>query len=306
VKSHLEGDIDQDGSSEFLDAELSHQISTLLHNTRLEKLSGDGQKGERDQALFGPLTGRVIFQYNGKDIPASNTILAVSIIGAEAEYDSLVTTDQDGKFELRIHKLLKASSPNPIVKINFHLPQLALMVETNADDLAEITARGISFSFKMDVAASVKIFVRVLEEINGERQKRANSEATLIKALISQKYKVIDAMRISRSTSLDDLDFSLYYEEYDALVETLAPHATYAIVGLISSETSSTGTLNYATASAKLNLIDLSNGRILASGSQANIKAAGDTEIKANKSALRKCSYASIADIMSGLGTALE
>ena len=113
-------------------------------------------------------------------------------------------------------------------------------------------------------------------------------------------------MRIAQTVSIDDLDFSLYYEEYDTMVASLAPHASYAIVGLISSETSSTGTMNYAYASAKLNVVDLKTGRILSTGSQPDIKAAGNTEKKANTSALRKCSYAAITDIMRGLNTALK
>ncbi|MEA3287035.1 MAG: LPP20 family lipoprotein [Candidatus Marinimicrobia bacterium] len=306
VKRHLDGDLDNDGITEFLDAGLSHEIATLIHKTRFIKFAGDGQKGERDQALPHPFTGRVYFEYNGMEIPAANTPLSVSLEGATGDFSSIINTDADGKYQVRINRIISASTPDPQVKIHFYLPHLSLLSGANAKDLAILISGSANYNFSIDVLASIKIFVRVLEEINGERVTRPKSEALLIKALISQKYKVMDAMRISRSISIDDLDFSLYYEEYDTMVESLSLHANYAIVGLISSETSSTGTLNYAHASAKINVIDLSTGRILSSGSQSNIKAAGNTEHKANTSALKKCAYAAITDIMRGLKTSLK
>ncbi len=306
VKKHLNGDLNNDGITEFLDIGLSHEIATLIHKTHFVKFSGDGQKGERDQALPLPLTGRVFFEHDGVEIPAANTPLAVTLDGATADFSSIVNTDSDGNYAVRINRLVSASSPTPQLKVHFYLPHLSLLSGANAKDLAILISGSANYNFSMDVAASIKIFVRVLEEINGERVSKSKSEALLIKALISQKYKVIDAMRIAQTVSIDDLDFSLYYEEYDTMVASLAPHASYAIVGLISSETSSTGTMNYAYASAKLNVVDLKTGRILSTGSQPDIKAAGNTEKKANTSALRKCSYAAITDIMRGLNTALK
>ncbi len=306
VKKHLDGDLNHDGQLEFLDTGLSHEIATLLHNIRFIKLGGDGQKGERDQALFTSLSGRLVFDHNGQEIPATNASLKVSLDGATADYTELISTNHDGYFEVRLNKIISASSATPEVSVNFHLPQLALLSGQDSADLAILQSGGVQFNFFMDVTASIKIFVRVLEEINGEPQLRSKSEALLIKALISQKYKVLNALQLTSSISIEDLDFALTYEDYGTLVQSLAPHASYAIVGVISAETSSTGTLNYARSSAKLNVIDLSSGRILATGSQSNIKAAGNTEKKANTSALRKCSYAAITEIMQGLDAALK
>ncbi len=305
VKRHLDGDLAGDGKREFLDIRLSHELSTLIHDIRFTKLSEDNQAGERSQALPHSLNGQVSYEQNGKAIPLINLPLRVNLEGATAELNKQIMTNQDGYFEVRIDKLSSASSPTPQVIVNLDLPQLSLMAG-KSDDWAALASGGVHFSIKMDVAASVSIFVRILEEIDGERVSRSKSEATMIKALVSQKYKVIDAMRISRSVALDDLDFSLYYEDYSDLSKNLAPYANYAIVGVVSSETSSTGTLNYARASAKINVIDLKSGRIVSSGNQANIKAAGNTEIKANTSALRKCAYAAITDIMRNLETALN
>ncbi|NQV49266.1 MAG: LPP20 family lipoprotein [Candidatus Marinimicrobia bacterium] len=306
VKKHLVGDVDSDGVTEFLDAKFSYEINTIINRVNFVKLSGDGQKGERDQALFGPLKGKLIYEQEGSQIPLSNTLLSVTIHGAEADFTPTIATNKSGEFSARIDKLISASTPTPRVNIKFNFPELNVYLSAPGSNESIILPVGLQFDFSMDVAASVKVFVRVLEEINGERQTRSKSEGELIKALVGQKYKVIDAMRVSRDIPTEDLDFSLYYEEFETLSQKLLPHAEYAIVGVISSETSSTGTLNYASATAKLNVIDLKSGRIVSSGNQSGLKAAGNTEEKANISALKKGSNAAIAEILTGLEKALH
>ena len=306
VKKHLDGDVDSDGVTEFLDAKFSSEINTIINRVNFVKLSGDGQKGERDQALFGPLKGKLFYAQEGSQIPLSNTPLSVTIYGAEADFTPTITTNNSGEFSVRIDKLISASTPTPRVNINFNFPELNVYLSAPGSNESTILPAGLQFDFSMDVAASVKVFVRVLEEINGERQTRSKSEGELIKALVGQKYKVIDAMRVSRDIPTEDLDFSLYYEEFETLAQKLLPHAEYAIVGVISAETSSTGTLNYASATAKLNVIDLKSGRIVSSGNQSGLKAAGNTEEKANISALKKGSNAAIAEILAGLEQALH
>ncbi|NQV49374.1 MAG: LPP20 family lipoprotein [Candidatus Marinimicrobia bacterium] len=306
VKKHLDGDIDRDGNAEFLDAKLSHEINSIITRVGFVKLSGDGQKGERDQALFGPLTGKLIYEDEGIQIPVSNTSLSVAVVGAEADFSSIIATNSAGEFSARIDKLISASTSTPSVNIKFNFPELNMYLSAPGSNEGIMFPAGLQFYFSMDVAASVKVFVRVLEEINGERQSRSRSEGALIKALVGQKYKVIDALRISGDISKEDLDISVYYEEFETLAKKLLPHAEYAIVGVISSETSSTGTLNYAKAGASLKVIDLSSGRIVSSGNQSGLKAAGSTEEKANISALKKGSNAAIAEILAGLEKVLH
>ncbi len=306
TKTHLMADLDGDGKSEFLDAALSHKLTEILNDIQFIKLQGDDQKGERDQALSMALTGRLLYQLNGETVPVSHASLAIQLDGADAEFEALVQSGDDGSFSFTIDKIISADRPNPKIQVNLNLPQIAIYSASAGTTPKEILPAGLVYTFKIDVMASVKIFVRILEEINGDRASRSKSDGRLIKELVKEKYKVIDASRISRSTSIDDLDFSLYYEEYEALAETLLPHADYAIVGLVSSETSSTGTINYARASTVLNVLDLNSGRILSSGNQSNVKAAGNTEDKANAAALKKCSDAAISDILAGLKSALN
>ncbi len=306
IKKQLQFDLDNDGKLEFLDARLSQDMVSILNGFSFVKLGGDEQKGERDQALSVPIEGQVRYTQNGESTPMKNAALSIKLEGAKAEFSEVISTDKDGNFTLGIDKIISASSPTPKIMINIHLPDLAIYYATQGVDLTEVLPNGLTYTFKIDVAASVNIFVRVLEEVNGGRVSKAGSEGRLIKALIKEKYKVIDVMRIARSISVEELDFALYYEDFESLTETLTPHATYAIVGIVSSETSSTGPLNYARAAATLNVIDLESGRILSSGNQDNIKAAGNTEKKANKAALKKCSDTAITELLAGLETALN
>lgn len=306
IKKQLQFDLDDDGNPNFLDAMLSQSMRSLLNDVNFVILSGEGQKGERNQALSGPMEGQILYSQNGNSIPVKYAALSVNLEGAEADHAPVITTGDDGSFTLRIDKILSASSPNPKVKVNFYLPQLDMYYKSQVVDLMEILPSGLEFSFRIDVAASVKIFVRVLEEIEGALQRNSKSDGILTKALLSQDYTIIDPLKIQHSVSLLDLDESLYDEDYRGLPELLGSHANYAIVGLISSRTSATGTVNYARSTAKLKVIDLGNGRVIAVGNKSNVKAGGNTTEKANSSALKKSSYSAIAELLVGLNTALE
>ena len=306
VKRHLEGDLEGSGGTSFLDAGLSHALSTLMAGITITKVSGDGQKGERNQGLPQNLEGRVTYASNGEQIPLPNIALAISVDGAEADYEPLINTNDKGVFQGRIQVIHSASIADPAVHFDLHLPNLQVWLEQSGGSGGEQFPRGPVYHFQMDVIASVRVFVRVLEEINGEPVKRSNSESMLVKALVGKKYKVIDARQTASAITPDQLDSFVSYEAFDSLVEALKQVADYAVVGVISSETSSTGTLNYARANATVNTIDLNSGRIIATGVQENVKAAGNTEEKANTTALRKCSTDAIAELLAQMDTALN
>jgi hypothetical protein len=306
VKKQLEGDLDLDGKSEFLDAGLSANLGKITQNIRFLKSSGDGQKGERNQALSQPLEGRVVYEAGGKQIPIPHLALSLSVEGAEADYQPIFSTDAEGQYSARIYKLHSASIANPVVRVSLSLPHMKVWAEHAGEADAAYFPLAVEYEFQMDVAASVKIFVRILEEINEEPVKRPKSDGALIKALIAKKYKVIDARQIASSIPIDELDQFVGYDAFDSITERLKDAADYAIVGLIFSETSSTGTLNYARATANLNAIDLTTGRVIATGQLENIKAAGNTEEKANTSAIRKCANNAIAELLAQLDQALQ
>jgi len=306
VKKQLEGDLDQDGKTEFLDAALGQELGRITRNIRILKAGGDDQKGERNQGLAKPFEGTVVYEYNGKQTPLPNLPLSMSVEGAEADYQPTLSTDANGRFSARIYKLHSASMANPVVRIGLSLPHINVYADHAGQSGADFFPLAQEYHFQMDVAASVKIFVRVLEEINGEPVSRSKSDGMLIKALLANKYKVLDARQIASRIPIDELDQFVGYEAFDSLTEKLKDAADYAIVGLIASETSSTGTLNYARATANLNAIDLESGRIIATAHLEDVKAAGNTEAKANASALRKCSSNAIAELLAQLDIALN
>ena len=306
VKKQLQGDLNSDGKSGFLDAGLSQEISNITSKISFVKLAGDGQKGERNQALAQPFEGQVTYSAGEQEIPLSNLSLSFAVSGAEADYEPVITTNAQGKFSVRVHKLHSASIPNPTGHINLHLPHMSILAAHSGQSGTDFMPVAVDFEFQMDVAASVRIFVRVLEEINGEPVSRSKSDGMLVKALVGKQYKVIDARQIASTVAIEQLDQFVGYDAFESLTEALKGHADYAVVGLVYSETSSTGTLNYARAGANLNAIDLTSGRIIATGQLENIKAAGNTEKKANTSAIRKCSNTAIADLLAQLDQALQ
>jgi len=156
-----------------------------------------------------------------------------------------------------------------------------------------------------DVSTSPGIFVWVPEEIDGVRLENSKGEKTLTQALLSQNYQVLSFIDLQKTTSLKSLDRAIDKGKFKKIAKPLRLHADFAIIGIISSETYSTGTLNYARATAHIDVVDLQTGKILSSSHQAGIKAAGNTEIKANTSALRKCAFATISELMQDLETIL-
>lgn len=306
IKSQLKGSLDPASPPTFLDAALSHELSKITGRIRLTKSSGEGQKGERNQALGQAFVGQVVFAgEDGSELPVPNLPLALLVEGAEADYEPVIRTNALGTFRATIHKVHSAERATPTVKINLYLPHIAIYADQAGVARQDVMPPGVDFGFQMDVAASVQIFVRVLEEINGVPVARSKSDGILIKALLSKKYKVIDARRIASTIPMDELDQFVTYEAFDSITDALKGKADYAIIGLIYSETSSTGTLNYARATANLHALDLSSGRIVATGQMENVKAAGNTESKANTSAIRKCSNNAIAQLLAQLDKAL-
>jgi len=203
---------------------------------------------------------------------------------------------------------MRPGSHAPLSHVRIDVPELAPFQEEIPYAFEVLDRVGPEYHFQMDVAASVRIFVRVLEEINGETLQRSSTDGSLIKALLAKRYTVLDARRLSREVSIEEVNFSILYEDYNTLDGILGDKADYAIIGLLSSNDSgsSSGVLFYARTDVRIVVLDLDSGQILASSHLDQVKGAGNSALRAAQKALSTASGQAVKDILDGLDEALR
>ena len=305
LKQKLEADLEGKGRSEALQLRIQSEIMRLMSEINFEIISGNDQSGQRNRGLSEALKGRFT---DGQGNGLANIPLSIEMVGAQGLTGDGNTTDANGAFSIYIQNIESAKLARPSIRVRMAIPELEPFRAQVPYAFEVLDRKGPEFHFQIDVAASVKIFVRVLEEINGEIQQRSSTDGKLIKALIQEDYTILDTRRIAREVSTEDLDFSILYEDYAGISKSLAPHADYAIIGLISSSDSgsSSGVLFYARADSRVVVLDLDNGQLLANSARQQIKGAGNSSPRANLTAVKTCSDGTVADILEGLNTALE
>ncbi len=305
VRQKLEGDIEGNGRSEMLQLRLQTELMQVLGDIRFETLGGDDQHGNRNRGLSEPLYGRFM---RGDGTPLAGLPLATTVEGATATLQPGVVTNAEGEFNFYVENIDAARVARPVVHVRIDVPELAPFQEEIPYAFEVLDRVGPEYHFQMDVAASVRIFVRVLEEINGETLQRSSTDGSLIKALLAKRYTVLDARRLSREVSIEEVNFSILYEDYNTLDGILGDKADYAIIGLLSSNDSgsSSGVLFYARTDVRIVVLDLDSGQILASSHLDQVKGAGNSALRAAQKALSTASGQAVKDILDGLDEALR
>ena len=305
LKQKIEAPLEIGGRNEVLQLRLQTELMNALSKIDFAIIGGDNQSGERNRGLESPLRGRV-FRTDGEPLPPMP--LSIQLYGAEGEVPAIITSNSAGEFSFQVNTITAAQVARPQVQVRVAVPELAPFRDQIPYAFEVLDRKGVDFHFQMDVVSSVRVFVRVLEEINGELLSRSTTDGQLIKALLNKRYTVLDARRLGNRVNIDDLDFSILYEDYSGFAEALVDHADYAIIGIISSNDSgsSSGVLFYARADTRIVVLDLQSGRVLANSAQTQVKGAGNAALKANQAAMKLCRQDAVQEILTGLDEALK
>jgi|GEM_PF-2080561 len=308
LKQNLTGDLDNSGKKEMLQVRLENEIGKILPNVYFQVISGDGQVAQRNRGLTQALTGKVVYQSDTKTYPLSNLPIGFRFINSTGKASEGVTTDIGGTFSGNVSLIESASSEIGTVRAGIYFPELEAFRNQVPNLFKIIEQVGCDFKFKIDVAGSVRTFVYICEDIDGNPVPRAYSTGEIIKALIQNKFTVINPGQLPPNVQISNLDFAVRYSDYQSLTGSISPVADYAVVGTIIAEQAevSSGVLYFSKANADVKVIDLKTGREVASAVQTGVKGAGNDFNTANKAALKKCTELVVQDIVKSLKTALK
>lgn len=308
IKKRIECDLEKNGKFEMLQVRLENELSTILSKIQFKIVSGNAQKAERGRNLKEQLVGTVLYYDKDIEYPIRNLPVLLEFVNAKGELTKDVISNLNGTFKANVNLIESAEAETGIIKamINFsELDAFRNEVPTLFARLEQCSAR---FTFKIAVAASVKMFVHIFEESNSEVLKKSMTTRNLIKRLVKKNFSVIDARRLPENISIDDVEMAIEYGDDKSITDQLKDVVDYAIVGTLISESGdvSSGVLYYAKADADVRVIDLKTGRILASSAQNQVEGLGDNYPKAHKNALENCSELVVEDIVNGLQAALK
>ena len=310
LKRKIEGDLDGTGQTEMLQARLESEFSVILSGLYFEVVSGNDQRAERNRALELPLVGRVFYRdSDGGSWPVSNLPITFTLVNATGDLTLKVITAQDGTFTGRLNLIQSAAAEVGLIRAGLAIsPEL----EPFQGELAGMTARlqqtACSFNFHIAVAASVRIFVDVKEEINGVRIEQPYTTGILVKSLVGNQFTVVQSDQLQAGAARGDLEQALQSGDAQAVARAVGNAADYAVVGRVASEVKggSDAGLKFAYASADVRVIDLKGGRVLASSVPMRVKGGGGDEAGANQAAIKKCADIVAAEINARLKEALK
>ncbi len=308
IKERIEADLEQNGRSEMLQVRLENELSRLLGQVYFKTVSGNGQQGERNRGLPDPLIGEVSYRRETVSYPVKNLPVTAEFMNATGDLTENMVTDAQGRFSCYVNRINSAQAETGIITARIDFAELEPFRAEVPNLFKRLEQTHCQFNFQIDVAASVKMFVHILEEIDGELTPNQMVTPALIRQLIRNRYTVIDARRLPPDISLDNIEMAIQYGDDRSLVDELQEVVDYAIIGTLYSASGdvSSGVLYFANASADVKVLDLESGRIVGASVQEGIKGAGNDYPKAHQLARENCSKLVLDDILSGLEQALK
>jgi len=307
LKTKIRGDIDNSGHEEMLQARLENEIVALVGKLNFEVVSGNNQHAQRGRALEQPLIGRVTFTTGSGSFNVANIPLKADFVNATGDLLIHTTSDRDGLFSVRVNLIESAEAETGIIRIRLDLADLEPFREELKNVFARLEQVGCDFNFNIDVAASIRIFVSILEEVDGSPVLKPYAAGALKKSLVHNKYTVIEPEALPGNSG-QNVAQAVQQGDNQALANTIAGQADYAIVGHVSS-TNGGGLdvgIKFAYANAEVRVIDIKTARVVATTVQSRIKGGAGDEAAANRDAIKKCADKLNTEIIAGLKEALK
>jgi len=308
LKEKIQGNLSGVGRSEMLQARIESEISNIIGRLQIQVFSGDGQKAQRNRALDNPLVGKVVYTDNLGVFPVFNIPVTLEFENADGDLTANLVTNKIGLFTCYVNMIESAESETGIIKAGFDLTDLKPFRGELGSVFQRLEKVGCSFTFNIDVAASIRIFVSIYEEIDGNAVDKPCCTGVLINSLVKNKYSVVDIDHLSSTFTKVDIERAVRNGDDRMVVNAAKNDAGYAVIGVISSKAESKGDfgITFAYADADVRVIDLNSGRVVASSVESGIKGAGNNSSTANKKAVEKCVASVESDIIRGLETALK
>jgi hypothetical protein len=307
LKKKIEGSLEGKGSSEMLQPRLENELTGIISRLQFQVINGDGQRAQRDRPLEQPLVGRVVYQKPSGEIPATGLPVTLCLTNATGDMSSGIVTGKDGGFTGRVNIIRSASAEVGTVRAGLDLGELEPFRSELKGVFARLEQVGCDFRFQIDVAASVRIFVSIYEEVDGNTIPKPFTTGVLIKSLVQNSFTVIETDRLEPGSDRE-VEAAVRLGDDQAVLRATRGSADYAVVGRVTSQSGADSGIGitFAFASADVRVIDLQTGRVLTSSVQSRVKGGGGDAVSANRAAIAKCADEAASSIINGLKQALR
>lgn len=312
LRKTIEGDIDGDGSKEPVKAALDTRLKEILSKMSISVVSGDGQKGAKNEPLAQPLVAKITYE-NSK--PVKNANMAFSFQSpAAGKVDSETKSDGSGTFKATVHSL-DAISESGVNKIRAGLNISDF--EAFRDQLpgAVEKARLVfkDFEIKTRGARTTRIAM-IIFEYNIGQPRPSTVQGKILKKLISGKYKVVDESEIYAKIDKATASGAAESGDDDIVRQAMKDVADIIVIGYVKAEESDAGgDTGYGTskqksawASASIRAIDLESNKIIANTELEGVKGIWKTMKQAGEKAIQKISEKIEEELVTGLNNALK
>jgi len=304
LKRRINGNLNKNGPDNVIQVQLENEMAAIVRNFEFRVTGGNNQKAERNQGLKEPLTGSVF--YNGEQVP--RIPLKLYFTNASGVISKHVITDDNGYFRAIVENIESSEAGMGQIKAVLYFPDIEPLKEEIPHLFHLIESNHALFTFKIDVAASVRIFVHIIEISDNEISSKMTATPALIRSLIENKYLVYDIKRLGGKISSDDLGWSIQYNDIHSITEALKNHVDYAIIGSLTIRPGdvSSGVLFFSYCDAEIKILHLESGRVVTNSIHTGIRGAGNSFETAGQRALLDASATIQKDILSELGNALK
>lgn len=304
LKKQIHGNLLAGAPEEVLQVQLENQISAIVRNFEFRILSGDKQRAERSRGLNEPLVGSVYYEGN----PVSNIPLTVFFTNATGLISKNVTTNSHGIFQAVVETIESSKAGTGQIMAVLYFPDIEPFKNEIQSLYNQIESNHALFTFHIDVAASIKLFIHIIEITNDELISKMTVTPEILRALIAKKYSVYDIKRLANKVSQDDLAWAIQYNDMTTITNALKTHCDYAITGTVTIRHGdvSSGVLYFSYCDAEVHILNLDNGRIVGNSVISGVRGAGNNFETAGQRALQECLITLQQDIISNLDNALK
>ena len=307
LQKKVVGDLNGDGSDVTVQVQLEDRLSRIIGDLGFEILAGDNQKAVRGQGMEEPLRGRILYQGS---VPVRSLPLSASFVNAKGMVSRDVTTDQQGEFSFFVQNIEQADQATGLIDVRMDMDEFSSFSKEFPLLIDRLANIGTTFTFRIDVASSIKIFVQLFERVNGAEVDAPFTNGRLIRELVTHDFTVVDPSSLNQNGfGLNSVALS-ESSSNSQIAEVLKGGANYAIVGTIHSVTSDSmyygNPMVFARASADVRVIDVETERVVTNAAVSEVKGSGHNSRKANRSAIEECGNRLTGEILKGLGEALQ
>lgn len=317
-KEPIEGDIDGSGKSVSVRATFDTQLKQLLGRMRVEIVSGDAQKGTKNEPLAQPLVARLVYDNMGNVMSVKGAVLVSSSVAPTVvKADLSAQTDGSGNAGFTVHAVesVNASGVNK-VRIGLSTADFEVFAAQLPGALEKAKTVFKDFSFLARGSSVSRIAILIFEENIGKPQSSSIIEGDIVKQLLASKYKVIDKNEVYRAISHEQAKASAESGD-DAAANAIKSMADVLVIGYAKAMESVGGSTNpygggtsnrvSAWADCSIRVVDLETGKVLASSDIQREKglSVGAAE-KAGIIALQNLSKKASKEIVDNMNAALK